>query len=122
MVARGRPFAANLVNFGPLVGTSTTVTLPTNGATIYAQLQTSFTNGTILLSSINNYTDSRNELVANSLEAFTSAAQPNVLRSRWFDMNRLPRRPIRSPRSSCYSCRKSFPATSADTHLSNGSL
>ena len=32
--------AANLVNIGPLSGTSATVNLPTNGATIYVELQT----------------------------------------------------------------------------------
>ena len=30
----------NLANIGPLSGTSTTVTLPTNGATIYVRLWT----------------------------------------------------------------------------------
>jgi hypothetical protein len=49
--------AANLVNIGPLSGTSATVNLPTNGATIYVQLQTNFSGGAILLSSINNYTE-----------------------------------------------------------------
>jgi DNA-binding beta-propeller fold protein YncE len=49
--------AANLVNIGPLVGTSATVTLPTSGATIYAQLQTNFSGGGTALSSINNYTE-----------------------------------------------------------------
>ena len=49
--------AADLVNIGPLVGTSATVTLPTNGATIYAQLVTNFSGGATALSSINNYTE-----------------------------------------------------------------
>jgi hypothetical protein len=49
--------AANLVNIGPLVGTSATVTLPTSGATIYAQLQTNFSGGGTALSSINSYTE-----------------------------------------------------------------
>ena len=40
--------AANLVNIGPLAGTSATVTLPTNGATIYVRLWTVF-NGTTYL-------------------------------------------------------------------------
>jgi len=48
---------SNLVNIGPLSGTSATVSLPTNGTTIYAQLQTSFSDGSVLLSSINNYTE-----------------------------------------------------------------
>ena len=37
--------ADDLVNIGPLSGTSATVTLPTNGATIYVRLWTSFING-----------------------------------------------------------------------------
>jgi len=48
---------SNLVNIGPLVGTSATVDLPTDGATIYVQLQTSFSGGSSMLSSINNYTE-----------------------------------------------------------------
>jgi hypothetical protein len=47
------PGGANLVNIGPLSGTSTTVNLPTNGATIYVRLSTVF-NGTTELS--NDYT------------------------------------------------------------------
>ena len=49
--------AADLVNIGPLIGTSATATLPTNGATIYAQLQTNFSDGPSMLSSINIYTE-----------------------------------------------------------------
>jgi subtilase family serine protease len=45
--------AADLVNIGPLSGTSVTVNLPTNGATIYVRLWT-ILNGTTYLS--NNYT------------------------------------------------------------------
>jgi hypothetical protein len=48
---------ADLVNIGPLSSTSTTVNLPTSGATIYAQLVTNFTGGATALSSINNYTE-----------------------------------------------------------------
>jgi hypothetical protein len=44
---------ANLVNIGPLSGTSATVTLPTTGATIYVRLWT-VVNGTTFLS--NDYT------------------------------------------------------------------
>jgi hypothetical protein len=51
------PGAADLVNIGPLSGTSATVTLPTSGATVYAQLQTNFSSGLILLSSIDTYTE-----------------------------------------------------------------
>jgi hypothetical protein len=47
------PGGANLVNIYPLSGTSTTVTLPTNGATIYVRLWTVF-NGTTYL--YNDYT------------------------------------------------------------------
>jgi hypothetical protein len=46
-VAGGRPGAADLVNTGPLSGANATVTLPTNGATIYVQLETHL-GGTIL--------------------------------------------------------------------------
>ena len=42
---------ANLVNIGPLSGTSATVTLPTNGATIYVQLWTKFSGGAFLSNS-----------------------------------------------------------------------
>jgi hypothetical protein len=51
------PGGVDLVNIGPLSGTSATVNLPTNGATIYAQLQTNFSGGAIVLSSINTYTE-----------------------------------------------------------------
>jgi hypothetical protein len=51
------PGGVDLVNIGPLSGTSATVTLPTSGATIYAQLQTNFSGGAIELSSINTYTE-----------------------------------------------------------------
>ena len=47
---------SNLVNIGPLSGTSATVNLPTNGATIYVQLWTVI-NGTTLLSNIYTYTE-----------------------------------------------------------------
>ena len=47
---------ANLVNIGPLTGTSATVTLPTNGATIYVQLWTKF-NGGAFLSNSYTYTE-----------------------------------------------------------------
>ena len=42
---------ANLVNIGPLSGTSATVTLPTNGATIYVELWTKFNSGAFLSNS-----------------------------------------------------------------------
>ncbi len=42
---------ANLVNIGPLSGTSTTVTLPTNGSTIYVELWTKFNSGAFLSNS-----------------------------------------------------------------------
>jgi kumamolisin len=47
---------ANLVNIGPLSGTSTTVTLPTNGATIYVRLWT-ILNGTTYLYNDYTYTE-----------------------------------------------------------------
>jgi subtilase family serine protease len=43
--------AADLVNIGPLSGTSATVTLPTNGATIYVELWTKLGSGTLLSNS-----------------------------------------------------------------------
>jgi hypothetical protein len=50
------PGTANLVNIGPLSGTSATVNLPTNGATIYVQLWTVL-NGSSLVSNSYTYTD-----------------------------------------------------------------
>jgi Pro-kumamolisin, activation domain len=50
------PGAADLVNIGPLSGTTATVNLPTNGATIYVQLQT-IINGTTSLYSSYTYTE-----------------------------------------------------------------
>ncbi len=43
--------AANLVNIGPLSGTSATVNLPTTGATIYVQLYTNISGGSLLSNS-----------------------------------------------------------------------
>jgi hypothetical protein len=54
-LARSRA-AADLVNIGPLSGTSVTVTLPTNGATIYVRLWTIF-NGTTYLYKDYTYTE-----------------------------------------------------------------
>jgi hypothetical protein len=48
--------AADLVNVGPLSGTSVTVNLPTNGATIYVQLETHFGSGAIVENN-NTYTE-----------------------------------------------------------------
>jgi kumamolisin len=50
------PGGANLVNIGPLSGTSTTVNLPTNGATIYVRLWTVL-NGTTWLYNDYTYTE-----------------------------------------------------------------
>ena len=50
------PGTANLVNIGISSGTSATVTLPTNGATIYVQLWTAI-NGTASLSNSYTYTE-----------------------------------------------------------------
>ena len=44
------PGTDNLVGIGPLSGTSATVNLPTNGAPIYVQVQTAFSNGTAVFS------------------------------------------------------------------------
>jgi hypothetical protein len=65
---------ADLVNIGPLSGTSTTVTLPTNGTTIYVQLQTNFSGGAIVLSSINTYTE-----FTQSAAAITSPTNGSTL-------------------------------------------
>jgi len=46
---------ANLINIGPLSGTSATVTLPTNGATIYVRLWTFINGGTTQLSNDYSY-------------------------------------------------------------------
>ena len=46
-----RPGAADLVNIGPLSGTTATVNLPTNGANIYVQLYTNFSGGSQLSNS-----------------------------------------------------------------------
>ncbi len=48
---------ANLVNIGPLSGTSATVNLPANGATIYVELWTAYSGGSFLSNS-NTYTES----------------------------------------------------------------
>jgi hypothetical protein len=50
------PGSANLVNIGPLSGTSTTVNLPTSGATIYVRLWTVL-NGTTWLYNDYTYTE-----------------------------------------------------------------
>ncbi len=50
------PGGADLVNIGVGTGTSATVTLPTNGATIYVQLETHLGSGTILENN-NTYTE-----------------------------------------------------------------
>ncbi len=42
------PGASNLLNIGPLSGTSATVNLPANGATIYVQLWTVVNNSSLL--------------------------------------------------------------------------
>ena len=47
------PGGANLVNIGPLSGTSVTVNLPTNGTTIYVRLWTILNGSTYLY---NDYT------------------------------------------------------------------
>jgi len=66
---------ANLVNIGPLSGTSATVTLPATGATIYVRLWTVF-NGTTLLS--NDYTYKE---VTQSATTMASPANGSTLTS-----------------------------------------
>ena len=67
--------SANLVNIGPLSGTSTTVSLPTNGATIYVRLWT-ILNGTTYLSNDYTYTE-----FSQSASAITSPAPGGTLTS-----------------------------------------
>jgi hypothetical protein len=50
------PGTSNLVNIGPLSGTSLNATLPTSGAPFYVQLWTVI-NGTDLLSNSYSYTE-----------------------------------------------------------------
>ncbi len=69
------PGAADLVNIGPLSGTSTTVTLPTNGATIYVRLQTVI-NGTTSLYNSYTYTE-----FTQSASAITSPVPGSTLTS-----------------------------------------
>ena len=66
------PGAADLVNIGPLSGTSATVNLPTSGATIYVQLETH--SGGAILESNNTYTE-----FAQSAAAITSPAPGSTL-------------------------------------------
>jgi len=49
------PGTANLINMGPISGTSATVTLPTNGVTIYVRLWTFINGGTTQLSNDYSY-------------------------------------------------------------------
>ncbi|MGO8933915.1 MAG: protease pro-enzyme activation domain-containing protein [Terracidiphilus sp.] len=69
------PGGADLVNIGPLSGTSTTVTLPTNGATIYVRLWTIF-NGTTYLYKDYTYTE-----FSQSGSAITSPTPGSTLTS-----------------------------------------
>jgi hypothetical protein len=69
------PGGADLVNIGPLSGTSATVALPTNGATIYVRLWTIF-NGTTYF--YNNYTYTE---FAHSVSAITSPVPGSTLTS-----------------------------------------
>jgi hypothetical protein len=66
---------ANLVNIGPLSGTSVTVNLPTNGTTIYVRLWT-ILNGTTYLSNDYTYTE-----FTQSASAITSPAPGSTLTS-----------------------------------------
>jgi len=67
--------SADLVNIGPLSGTSATVTLPTNGATIYVRLWTVF-NGTTYFYNDYTYTE-----FAHSAAAITSPVPGSTLTS-----------------------------------------
>jgi centrosomal CEP192-like protein len=66
---------ADLVNIGPLSGTSVTVNLPTNGTTIYVRLWT-ILNGTTYLSNDYTYTE-----FSQSASAITSPAPGSTLTS-----------------------------------------
>ena len=65
--------SANLVNIGPLSGTSVTVTLPTSGSTIYVQLWTVINNETLFS---NSYTYTEYTV---SAAAISSPASGNTL-------------------------------------------
>ena len=67
--------SANLVNIGPLSGTSATVTLPTNGTTIYVRLWTELSGPTYLY---NDYTYTE---FTQSASAITSPAPGSTLTS-----------------------------------------
>jgi hypothetical protein len=69
------PGAADLVNIGPLSGTSATVTLPTNGAAIYVRLWT-ILNGTTYFYNDYTYTE-----FTQSAAAITSPAPGSTLTS-----------------------------------------
>jgi kumamolisin len=69
------PGTANLINIGPLSGTSTTVTLPTSGAAIYVELWTVI-NGTTLISNSYTYTE-----FTQTAAAITSPAPGSTLTS-----------------------------------------
>ena len=60
--------ANDLANVGPVSGTSTTVTLPTNGATIYVELFTEISGGTQL---INSYTYTEDTITAATMSTPT---------------------------------------------------
>ena len=67
------PGGADLVNIGPLAGTSVMVNLPTNGATIYVRLWTEFSGATYLY---NDYTYTE---FSQSASAITSPAPGSTL-------------------------------------------
>jgi len=70
------PGTANLINIGPLSGTTAAVTVPTNGATIYVRLWTFINGGTTQL--YNNYTYTE---FAPSAAAITSPSNGSTLTS-----------------------------------------
>jgi hypothetical protein len=80
------PGAADLVNIGPLSGTSATVTLPTNGAPIYVRLWTIF-NGTTYFYNDYTYTE-----FTQSAAAITSPSRQHV--DLGFNHLHLERRPL----------------------------
>jgi hypothetical protein len=73
--------SADLVNIGPLSGTNTTVTLPTNGVKIYVRLWTVF-NGTTWLYNDYTYTE-----FAQSGAAITGPGSPLTSASTTFSWN-----------------------------------
>ena len=79
------PGGYDLVNIGPLSGTSTTINLPTNGATVYVRLWTLINGSTFLY---NNYTLRRVHCRERERESFNHWPE---LRQPTFPCDQYPR-------------------------------